>query len=423
MLAADKRLPLWSLRLAEHRVDRDYSYAEVAQRLRTLSREQERSDCGVTARTVWRWEHGTRPLARYRRLLCAFYEASTEELGFRAAQAYGRGEVAERSDVHACVSQIARTSPPVPVAGRAEIETVVQAFRHADRQVGGGYIYGAVIRYLTREVSPQLLQSTPDSYATAATLTEMAGWMAHDAGHDRLAEQHFDGALRLASSTDDVELIAHIHASMSHLALHADRPQPALRLAEAGTAILRRRKHGPAIASRLHAMEARALAAFGRGSDCGRRLLNAERALDREPSQAPSPWISPFDRASLAAEASQCMQQLRQFAAARRHSEHVISLRASSHVRSRTFSQIRLADILITQGEIDHACTVTADALTSSGQLSSHRVSQLLRSLRAQLLPHMAARGVDDAVEALSTALGARVPAHLLIDTDLTPER
>jgi hypothetical protein len=28
----------------------------------------------------------------------------------------------------------------------------------------------------------------------------------------------------------------------------------------------------------------------------------------------------------------------------------------------------------------------------------------------------MAARGVDDAVEALSAALGALVPAHLLID-------
>jgi hypothetical protein len=45
VLADDKRVPLWSLRLAERRVDRDYSYAEVAHRLRTLSREQERSDC------------------------------------------------------------------------------------------------------------------------------------------------------------------------------------------------------------------------------------------------------------------------------------------------------------------------------------------------------------------------------------------
>jgi hypothetical protein len=110
------------------------------------------------------------------------------------------------------------------------------------------------------------------------------------------------------------------------------------------------------------------------------------------------------------------MQQLRQLAAARRHSERVISLRTSDHVRSRAFGQLRLASILVTQGEIDHACTVAADALASSGQLSSHRVSQLLHSLYTKLLPHATASGVDDAVDALSAALGARVPARLLID-------
>jgi hypothetical protein len=117
------------------------------------------------------------------------------------------------------------------------------------------------------------------------------------------------------------------------------------------------------------------------------------------------------------------MQQLLQLAAARRHSERVIGLRATSHVRSRALSQLRLANILVTQGEIDHACTVAAGALATSGQLSSHRVSQLLQSLHMSLLPHVAARGVDDAVEALSTALDARVPARLLIDAERDVER
>ena len=401
MLADDKRVPLWSLRLAERRVDRDYSYAEVAHRLRTLSREQDRCDCGVTARTVWRWEHGTRPLARYRRLLCALYGASPEELGFR----------------------MPRTSSPIPVSRRTDVEAVVHAFRNADRQVGGGYVYGAVIRYLTREVAPQLMDGTPDAYATAATLTEMAGWMVHDTGHDGLAQQHFDRALRLASLTDDIDLTAHVHASMSHLAQHAGRPRQALRLAQAGAAILRRREQSAAIAARLHAMEARALAALGQGSDCGRTLLEAERALDCEPSRAPSAWTSPFDHASLAAEASECMQQLRHLAAARRQSERAISLRTSSHVRSRAFSQLRLANILVTQGEIDHACTVVAGTLASSGQLSSHRVSRLLQSLHTRLLPHVAAHGVEDAVDALCAAFAAQVPAQLLIDTERNRER
>jgi hypothetical protein len=281
---------------------------------------------------------------------------------------------------------------------------------------------GAVIGYLTREVAPRVLKSTPDACAAAAALTEMAGWMAHDAGHDGLAQRHFDRALRLASLTDDVELTAHVHASVSHLAQHADRPHEALRLAQAGARLLKK-EHGPAIAARLDAMQASALAALGRGSDCGRMLLSAERTLDRKPSQLPSPWVSPFDHASFAAEASECMEQLRHLAAARRHSERVISLRGSNHVRSRAFSQLRLANILVTAGEIDHACAVAADVLASSRQLASHRVSQLLRSLHAKLVPHATARGVGDAMEALTAALDARVPAHLLIASGHDAER
>jgi hypothetical protein len=392
-------------------VARDYSYAEVAHRLRMLSRQQEGTDCGVTARTVWRWEHGTRPLARYRRLLCALYGASPDELGFRATQVHARLDVAE--------PQIARASTSTtPMAGRAGVESVLQAFRAADRQVGGGYLYGAAIRYLACEVEPELRTSTPAAYAAAAALTEMTGWMAHDAGHDGLAQRHFDRALRLASSTGDAELTAHIHASVSHLAQHTGRAHEALQLAQTGADILRRTEHGPAIAARLHAMEARALASLGQRSECGRMLFAAERMLDRRPSQAPSPWISPFDHASLAGEASQCMEQLRQFAAAGQHSERAISLRDSGHVRSRAFSQLRLANILATQGEIDHACAITANAIGSTAQLSSHRVSELLHSLYVKLLPHMAATGVHDAVGALSCALAARVPAYLLIDTE-----
>lgn len=415
MSADDEYLPLWSRRLTERRVDRDFSYAEVAHHLRLLSREREGSDCGVTARTVWRWEHGTRPLARYRRLLRVLYDMSSEQLGFKATTRADDPpvEVAQRPAEHAVNSQMVLASRST-ASGRTGVEAVIYAFRNADRQVGGGYVYGAVIGYLTREVTPRVLTTTPGAYAAAAALTEMAGWMAHDAGRDGLAQRHFDRALRLASLTDDVELRAHVHASMSHLAQHADRFHEALRLAEVGASMIKK-EHGPAIAARLHAMEARALAALGQGSDCGRKLLSAERMLDLRPLRPPSPWVSPFDHASLAAEASECMEQLRHLAAARRHSEHVIRLRDASHVRSRAFGQLRLANILVTAGEIDHACAVAANALAGCGQLASHRVSQLLRSLHAKLTPHTTAHGVGAAVDALSAALDARVPAHLLI--------
>jgi hypothetical protein len=143
--------------------------------------------------------------------------------------------------------------------------------------------------------------------------------------------------------------------------------------------------------------------------------MNAEKALDRLSSSAPSPWVSPFDRASLAAEASQCMQQLQQLAAARQHSEQVISLRTTTHARSRAFGQLRLASILVSQGEIEHACAVSEAALASSNRLSSGRVTQLLHSLHAQLTPHASAAGAEHVVQSLATALTTRAHTHLLI--------
>ena len=79
-----------------------------------------------------------------------------------------------------------------------------------------------------------LFNGTADLFCAAAALTEMAGWMAHDGGDDARAHQHFDRALRFASATSDVELAAHVHASLSHLMQQLDCPRDGLRLAQAG---------------------------------------------------------------------------------------------------------------------------------------------------------------------------------------------
>lgn len=304
---------------------------------------------------------------------------------------------------------------PEADADRPCVEVVLQAFRDADRQHGGGCVYGAVVRYLEREIAPRLFKGTSDVFCAAAALTEMAGWMAHDAGSDALAREHFDRALRFALATDDVELTAHVHASLSHLVQQLNSPREGLRLAQAGRSVLRRRNHHPALSARLYAMEAQALATLRRRADCERALTSAQRTLDRAPSRSPSPWVSPFDRASLAAEASQCLQQLQQLVAARSHSEQVIHLRNTDQARSRAFGQLRLAAILVAQGEIEHACSMSQAALASSDRLSSSRVTQLVQSLHAQLLPHAPARGVEDVLRSLCAALSTRTNPRVLM--------
>jgi len=170
-------------------------------------------------------------------------------------------------------------------------------------------------------------------------------------------------------------------------------------------------------------MEARALATLRRQADSARALMSAEQALDRVAAHGPSPWVSPFDHGSLAAEASQCMQQLLKLTAARRHSEQVIQLRTGTHARSRAFGQLRLACILVSLGEVEQACAVAEAALASSDRLSSSRVLELCHTLHTQLQPHAYNPAVEPIAQSLSSALATRAHCRLLITVVGNPER
>ncbi|MEU3657956.1 hypothetical protein AB0E67_35485 [Streptomyces sp. NPDC032161] len=82
----------------------------------------------------------------------------------------------------------------------------MESFRLADRQLGGGHVYRSVVHYLNTVVAPGLFSAADShgdvefAFGAAVALTEMAAWMAHDAGRDDLASGHFDRALRLAQS-------------------------------------------------------------------------------------------------------------------------------------------------------------------------------------------------------------------------------
>src|SRR5205823_722441 len=158
-------------------------------------------------------------------------------------------------------------------------------------------------------------------FVAAAGLTEMAGWMAHDAGRDSLAEKHFQRALGMARVGHDHQLGAHVLASLSHLAHHQRQPQKAIAYARDGHTQLAAGKPHPGVEARLLAMQARGHAALRNHDRCTEQLREAERMLVGTPREEPSPWVSSFDEASLATEAARCFQQLGQLSAARRQAE------------------------------------------------------------------------------------------------------
>jgi hypothetical protein len=277
----------------------------------------------------------------------------------------------------------------------------IGGFRVADRQVGGGHMHATVVQYLQTEVGHRLFgygstESSREVFCAAAGLTEMAGWMAHDAGQDGLAKQHFMRARDLSKLSGDLELSAHIFASLSHLANHLGRPIEAIKLARAGQAKVRRGPRNPELDARLYAMEARGYAGWHKSAECARILVEARTSLDAAPARGSSEWVSGFDEGSLAMEAARCMQQLEELAEAKGQAEQVVALRVGDRTRSRAFGQLMLAALLVMEERLDEACALGYEVLVGTQALGSFRVIQELQALEQLLEPYRCIKVVAD---------------------------
>ncbi|MFE2555506.1 XRE family transcriptional regulator [Streptomyces sp. NPDC059352] len=302
---------------------------------------------------------------------------------------------------------VAEVQPQQPPHG--DDLAAMDAFRSADRQTGGGRLYGAVIRHLSEHVASRLVEDgRPQVFAAAGALTEMAGWMAHDSGHDALAEQHFTRALPLA---------AHITASSSHLALQTGDAAGAARWAQAGLDLVGQGPRIPSLTARLHTMQARALAAGRQHTPAARALELARRALDAS-ADSVHPWLSPFDAGRMAGEAALVLRDLGEYAQALASAEEAVTLRDADRTRSLALSRITLVDILIHRGDLDAALSVGHELLSTSPTLGSVRVVHQLDDLRRLLDPHKGYPPVRDYLVRFDDARRARM---LLLADILTP--
>ncbi|MFF9458081.1 hypothetical protein [Streptomyces flaveolus] len=278
----------------------------------------------------------------------------------------------------------------------------LESFRLADRQLGGGHVYRSVVHYLTTAVAPGLFGAADSgedgevALGAAVVLTEMAAWMAHDAGRDDLASGHFDRALRLAQSLTDVTVGANVLAGMSHLALQTEQVDVAANLARSGLARLADGPRVPALTARLYAMEARALAQRDEGRDAHRALDSAHDALSLAATIPAPPWVAPFDEAALASEAASALLDLGALDAAAQEAVRALTLRDASRVRSRAFGQVTLARVLLAQEQVDAACQVGLELLTAGQAVTSLRLSSQLDLLQAEFHRHRQLPAVRD---------------------------
>ena len=328
-------------------------------------------------RGVVRW-----PSAAYRSGLRHVLRAATDDaLGFRPTR---RGNSAP---VAASLPAAANT-----ITGMATIRAMTHALHLADRRVGGGGLYDTAIRYLATEVAPHLVDTRSadgaELFAAAGSLSEITGWMAHDAGHDDRARQHFDRAYRFAVAAHHPALTGSVCASLSHLAGQLGHPTDATRIAATGLTHAKNGDNTGRLTARLHAMNARAHAMRNDKKSCITALHASEQALSNAVDEGPAEWTAPFDEGSLAAEAALCLRQLGQLDAAQRHARRAVSLRNGDRVRGRAFSQVTLARVLVDTGHPAEAATVGRQVCEVAPTLTSHRIRGRLDRLAAALIPH-----------------------------------
>ncbi|MGH3977698.1 MAG: helix-turn-helix domain-containing protein [Pseudonocardiaceae bacterium] len=280
-----------------------------------------------------------------------------------------------------------------PVADVVAMRTMVHAIQAADRQIGGGRLYPTVVRYLHDEVGPALVDAhsnadTGQLFAAAATLTDIAGWMAHDGGQDSDARGHFVRAYRLATAAGSDPLVGDVCASMSHLAGQLGQATDAFRIAEIGLTRARGADGTGRLTARLHAVRAQGLARRGEERSCTDALTAAERALALAGAGEPVEWTAHYDEGSLASETALCLLELGDLVGAERAAERVIELRDGDRVRSRAFGQLTLAQVLVRGGRPDEAAALGAAVCAVAPSLSSTRVRTRLGDLGVALHLH-----------------------------------
>ncbi|MBA3905619.1 MAG: XRE family transcriptional regulator [Pseudonocardiales bacterium] len=278
------------------------------------------------------------------------------------------------------------------------LRTMRVTFDHLDSTYGGAHARNALVQYLRTEL-PRLLRAGGSSdvrralFSAAGESTQLAAWMAYDAGLHGLAQRYFIQALGLADAGEDRLLAASILDAMSHQANYLGRYKEAANLARA--ARLGTQSAGiPILTAHFHAMEARALARTSDVEACDRAMGAAvEHFAQHTPGDGPE-WISYFDAAELSAELGHCNRDLGRPDRAIEHATEALGTASGDYARSDFFVAMVLADAHLDRGDVEEGCRVAAQALAVGETLESARCRSYVDEFKQRLRKHRTSPGV-----------------------------
>jgi hypothetical protein len=310
-----------------------------------------------------------------------------------------------------------------------QIEASVPQLQLLDDERGGA----SGLTYVGAQVRAVLLVLREGGHSDAITrrlltaladLTQLAGWMAFDAGQHGLAQRYFFTGLRAAHDAGYRSMEAHILADLSFQAASVGDPRDSVVLGEAA----RRTAQGaaPSVGASVMSRLAYGYAAAGRVAECERTWLDSRDQLaNRRPESDPA-WMYYLTPTHLDCQAgySMILAGRRIVASGEPATGRALLRKGESLLRTGAYarpmsepSQRRalyegawLALGYTAHGKLDDACAVAAMALPRLERVRSPRSVALLATLTGELRRRKRNHTVAAFLPELEAAL-ARQPA------------
>ncbi|MDQ6771638.1 MAG: hypothetical protein M3024_01405 [Candidatus Dormibacteraeota bacterium] len=248
-------------------------------------------------------------------------------------------------------------------------------------------------------------------YVAAAELAQLAGWAAHDVGHQDEAEHWLSEALGLAAAAGDDAYAGEVLAGQSQQALWLGEVGKAMKLALMAQESATRAGVWPLLAEACVA-EAHSHARAGERQLCEVALHQADRAFDRSTGKPRPDWLQYFDEAYLAARAAHCWRDLGDFSGNLNDMRQAERLATRSldmdhrFVRGRQFNLALLASTQVVS-DLQQACEGPGyQALKLAAGLRSTRARSYLEDLQRRLAQHPKERLVCRFNEQVREVLG-----------------
>lgn len=279
--------------------------------------------------------------------------------------------------------------------GMADVDMVIamtDRVSELDDQFGGRHARPMAAAFLVNTVAPYLRADAPEQVrkammSAASFLSYLTGWMAVDEGLHGLAQRYYLKGLELAGASADHSTYCHILRGMSVQAADLGHGTPAVRFANASSAVSPR--SGPRMNAFLSGQQAHAYAVAGDRANALRSIRETEKAMER--AESASGTFGGYSPATVAYHVSQVRHALGDV------SGSVSSLQLHFKLRDSTDSQVSslrfnsmLAERQLEIGHLEAACNTWQNVLSQHPAMHSDRVDRHVKMIPALLNPYSA---------------------------------